>query len=225
MRAFWEPDVEPQTEEEEDEPDLGDLLSPSPPRVTGLASLADYASYEGPLDLPHGGLADLHPQEMAALIWEVVSIEGPIHQDLVLLRLRSAAGAARIGAKTQSAFGWGLDFALRRGPLIAQGAFLLLPNQLGRSARSRANRPSSERKAAWVPPQEVEQALERTVANSLGITGEQAAHAAWKMLGFQRTSSEMLQLSRLAIEKLCQTGSLIKTGEVLTIPEAPPRRS
>lgn len=222
-RSFAEPIAE--TEVAEEEPDLGELLIEGPPHNSAAGSLADYAAWDGHLDLPSGGLADLHPQQMAALIWEIVSIEGPVHQDLVLLRLRNAAGAARVGPRIQAAFGWGLDFALRRGPLMAQGAFLMLPEQAGRPARSRAQRPSAERKPGWLPPQEMEQALERTVANSLGIAGEQAGLAAWKLMGFQRPSPEMQQLARLAIEKLCQTGHLLKSGEVLSIPEAPPRRT
>lgn len=213
------------TETEEAETDFVELLTASPPPVTTMASLPEYTAWDGPMSLPPGGLADLDPQQMAALIWEATAIEGPIHQDLLLLRLRASSGAARAGARIQSAFGWGLDYALKRGPLMAQGAFVMLPEQASRPARSRAKRPAGERKAHWVPPHELEVSMEKTVAGSLGITADQAALASWKLLGFQRTSPEMLQLASLAIEKLCRTGRLTKTGDLLSIPEAPPRQA
>ena len=67
---------------------------------------------------------------MAELVEQVVAVEGPVHVDEVVGRLRAAWGLQRAGGRIQGAVERACDTGVQRGRLARDGAFLSLPGQI-----------------------------------------------------------------------------------------------
>jgi very-short-patch-repair endonuclease len=161
---------------------------------------------------------DLHDTAisvLATLVKEIVEIEGPVHADEVVVRLRNAWGLKRAGSRIQTTIYQAIKAALQAQCIVASGSFLSVPNA-NISVRDRSDVQSdSLRKPEMLPPQELEIAIIRTVQNNFGATEEEAIQAVSRFLGFKATSTQLRELIQIQITNLLSSSKISRNGNML----------
>jgi very-short-patch-repair endonuclease len=147
-------------------------------------------------------------RSLLASLFEIVRAEAPIHHELLLLRLRDAAGFGRTGKQLRDYYENLIAKCLALGMIQkVDDAYYLKPEDL-EVPRDWTDRPSAERKIGYLPSVEVEAAILYVVSGSFGIAPEPAIRAAYGLLGFKRVSEEALDKGIQAISRLDQRQSL-----------------
>ncbi|SIN72078.1 AAA domain-containing protein [Singulisphaera sp. GP187] len=173
------------------------------------------------LDVKLGGqeLHEVPPRRMASWVIKVVQAEGPILASEATRRLADAAGVKRIGTRIQAAFDLALDLSIRQGSLRREGDFLWSAEMNLPPLRDRSGLPTAARKLDLIAPEEIGGAVERVVAEALGMEPTEVASAACRLLGFPRVSDEMRQRIDAIVEDLVRQNRLIKRGDHLLPPD------
>lgn len=152
---------------------------------------------------------------MAGFIEQVVAVEGPIHVDEVVVRLRSAWGLQRAGGRIQAAVERGVEVAVQRFRILRDGAFLSLPGQEARVRDRSGVSSSSLRKPEMLPPAETEATVLQVVTTSLGASVEEVVLSGSRLLGFKATSALLRQLIQHSVDALLAKGTLTIQGKLL----------
>ena len=174
-------------------------------------------------DVALGGLAlhEVTPTRMADWVVSVVEIEGPVHGDEALRRIREAAGVVRAGEPIRKAFQAGCALASRQGRIRIDDEFLRLPKETLGVVRNRADLPSSSRKLELIAPEEIGEALDRVIRPAFGIAPEEAYGLAARLLGFERTTASMVERFREVSEKAVAQGRFTHEGGLLRSSDIP----
>jgi very-short-patch-repair endonuclease len=159
---------------------------------------------------------------LSMLVEQVVEVEGPVHADEVVSRIREAWGLKRSGARIQEAIHRAIAVSVRTGKVVRDGDFLNWP---GRQpiARDRSQvRSANLRKPECLPPDELAAAIVEIVRVNYGATDEEVAVAASRVLGFKAASSQLRDLMRHAADRAIRKEWLTREGGNLVLgPEAP----
>lgn len=155
---------------------------------------------------------------MARTVERIIDIEGPIHAEEIVTRVRDLWGLARAGARIQGA----VEEALRHPSLSER---LLVDDGFhdiaGRpvSVRDRAQAASRTlRKPELLPPREIRQAIVDMVREVHGARSEELVPAVARTLGFQATSQPLRDRIVLQIDALVADGTLMVQGDRLALP-------
>jgi hypothetical protein len=170
---------------------------------------------------PPGGneLLATAPYALAQMVEHIVAVEGPVHIDEVIARIRSAWELQRSGVRIHSLVNGAVVHAVKTGRIQAEGAFLNIAGRRiqlrDRSAVASANL----RKPEMLPVQEVRDGIIDVVRENFGATREQIVSTVLRLLGFKSTSSQLREVVQSAIEELTGLGTLAIQGELLVINE------
>ncbi|KQW47225.1 MULTISPECIES: DUF3320 domain-containing protein [unclassified Ensifer] len=163
-----------------------------------------------------GELHELPTGRMVELIKETVAVEGPIHRDEVVTRIRSAWGLQRAGNRIDSHVGNAIRVAVNGGEIHRSGEFLLWPGS-EIALRDRSNVTSlGLRRVEMLPPMEIDEGLKAIVSSSLGATPDEAINAVSRAMGFKATSSQLRELILTRVQKLKDDGVLAERDGMLT---------
>lgn len=192
------------------------------------------ASSTGVIALPYVEAAPTVPEHLycelheapsgalAGMAEEVVAVEGPIHVDEIVTRIRTAWGLKRAGARIQQAVSAALLAPVRAGRLQRDGDFLTMPGRIA-SVRDRSNVESATlRKPEMLPPEELERAILGVVAENFGATDEQIALAVSRMLGFKSTSSQLRSVIDAAVAAASAKQWLVRRDGLLVVGDEAP---
>ena len=151
---------------------------------------------------------------MAGLVEQVAAVEGPIHLDEVVVRLRTAWGLQRAGARIQAAVERGVDVAVQRRMVSRQGPFLSVSGRAANLRDRSAVVSATLRRPEMLPPAELETAVMHVVTSSLGANADEVVLAAPRLLGFKATSAQLRQLFKDVIENMRSAGKLVQHGSL-----------
>lgn len=166
------------------------------------------------------GNPSLEPHEvpvpsMAHTVTKIIEIEGPIHEDEIVARVRDLWKLGRAGSRIQAAVFEALEYAGRNGAIsseslcyVVTGAPILIRDRSNAASRSL-------KKPELLPPQEIREAILRLALASHGIQREQVAVAVGRLLGFGATSRQLRELIDAQIEVLKQNGQMAESGGVI----------
>ncbi len=155
---------------------------------------------------------------MAELVEQVVAVEGPVHVDEVVVRLRSAWGLQRAGGRIQGAVERACDIGVQRGRLLREGAFLSIPDGVV-AVRDRGSAVSTTlRRPDMLPPPEVEAAVLQVVRTGLGASADEIGAAVPRLLGFKAVSAQTRQVVRVATDHLEAAGGIVREGGLFIVP-------
>lgn len=182
-----------------------------------------FAPYqEVTLTRPRHVVGELHeaPQGiLTQLVEEAVRIEGPVHRDQVITRIREAWGLKRAGGRIEDAVERSIEIATKMQRIARHGDFLSVPG------REPVPRDRSEvmatalRKADMLPPTEVEVAVSQLVQRSFGATRDQVIQAVSRGFGIRNTSSQVRSALEDVIEKMIVRRQLKEVAGLLTVVE------
>ena len=157
----------------------------------------------------------LSPRELGDIVHRIVSIEGPIHEDEVVVRIRGLWGLSRAGARIQSAVGNSVHTLLTQKRCVRSNGFLSIPGAPVKP-RSRVSTSSSTlRKPEYLPPPEVQEAIMVFVDAGHGARREELPSAVARFLGFSVTGPALRELIDSQIDLLLSGGKLILQGDWL----------
>lgn len=147
----------------------------------------------------------------------VIELEGPVHFEVILARLREAYGVSRAGDPSREAVASALDKMARNGEAKAFGkgsdAYYELPNLpvRARYAQSRQERRDPEH----IHGTELRAGLVR-VSSVFGADERQRLiRETWYQFGYERVGADMQSRMEQALEWLIQHGDLVVTDEGL----------
>jgi very-short-patch-repair endonuclease len=193
----------------------------------GLASMDKSAArgqpyIEATLTIPTG-LQELHEAPRGVLVdllEQITMVEGPVHIEEVVVRLRNAWGLKRAGARIQSAVERALDAALETGRIKKSGPFLTTSSTAIVARNRGAVKSESLRKPEMLPPQEIDAAIRDTVEKNFGASPDEIVQAVSRLLGFRITSSQLREVIQERIDELVSLSKLTQRGSVLVLTEA-----
>ncbi|HEX8572871.1 MAG TPA: DUF3320 domain-containing protein [Allosphingosinicella sp.] len=161
---------------------------------------------------------------LTAMAEEVVGVEGPIHIDEIINRIRCAWGLKRAGARIQDAVEQAVKVAVRQKRLVEEDDFYWRPgSEPVVRDRSCAKSPSL-RKPEMIPPTEIRMALVDLVSQNFGATEEQAVMAASRAFGFKSTSGQLREIILDELKAALSDGVLARQDFLIGIgPNAPAR--
>jgi hypothetical protein len=167
---------------------------------------------------------EVNAEGLRAYACEVVLAEGPIHHDLLLLRLRDAAGVGRLGSQVRADLEQQLDVLAKAGQIRRVGdAWIHGDDQRGAAQvaepRDWSDRPAAERKIAYLSDVEIAAALRHVVTQAFGIRPQEAPREALALLGFRGVGEKGVLRVVGVLERLVREGAVqeregwLKAGE------------
>lgn len=157
---------------------------------------------------------------MAAIVRDVVQVEGPIHRSEVVVRIRTLWDLLRAGGRIHAAVDDGINHAVREGMVAREGEFLLWH---GREivVRDRSEVESTTlRRPELLPPMEIDVAIQSLVKENLGATLDEISLHVSRRLGYRTTSAQLRAALVARAEALVAKGALELRGGVLA-PSSP----
>ncbi|WDF72263.1 DUF3320 domain-containing protein [Novosphingobium sp. KACC 22771] len=154
---------------------------------------------------------------LTGLVEEAVRIEGPVHVDEVIERIRSAWGLKRAGGRIQAVIEGAADVALKTGRIERSGQFLSIPGAPVTVRDRSAATSSTLRRADHLPPAELMLAITDVVRTNFGATSDQIVQAVSRALGNKATSSVVRERIEAEIARLVASGGLIDQAGVFVV--------
>ncbi len=164
------------------------------------------------LDLPETPLGIL-----ANLVHQVVLIEGPVHVDEVILRLRNAWGLKRAGNRIQAAVEQAINVATRNNQIVRDNNFLLTPETIIKIRNRASVQSDTLRKPEMLPFHEVDVAIRKTVKENFGAELDEIIQTVARNFGFKTTSSQLREMIQARIHILERQSTLIQQGAIFMI--------
>ncbi|MEJ1968691.1 MAG: DUF3320 domain-containing protein [Rhizomicrobium sp.] len=145
--------------------------------------------------------------DMVAVAVRIVDLEGPIHIDEIVQRVRILWGLGRAGARIRSTVERAVGIACRQG-LLKGEEFLAYP---GREARIRDRSEVASlslRRPEHLPPAEIDQAIMKLVAVNFGAGRDSLLIGTSRLFGFAAMSAQLRAALEARLEVLLCDGKL-----------------
>ena len=148
------------------------------------------------------------PASIAELVARVVEVEGPVHHDVVVQRIRTPFGLKRAGKNVEAAVDAGIEAAIRSGKVARYGVFLWPPSQPKVLVRRRGE----EMPAAieYICDEEIAAAATLALKTQFATDREELAVQALRVLGFGRVKSETKNRALGVIDGLVNRGTIVR---------------
>ena len=157
----------------------------------------------------------LQSKTLAAIVFKIVQIEGPIHEDEVVNRVRDLWGYARAGSRIQGIVASGVRILLDAGECIREDGFLFLKGAPA-PVRNRENVRSADlRKPEMIPPAELAVAILAVIEVAHGAARNEIPIAVARMLGFKNTSAQLRYAIELQISQLTCQNTIVEMNGML----------
>ena len=154
----------------------------------------------------------LQTKTLAAIVLQIVQIEGPIHEDEVVNRVRDLWGYARAGSRIQGIVAAGVRALLVTGECNREDGFLFLKGA-PTPVRNRENVQSPDlRKPEMIPPAELLVAILAVIDAGHGAARNEIAIAVARMLGFKNTSAQLRYAIESRISKLVRQNTIVEAN-------------
>ena len=177
--------------------------------VYAVADVSEFGldKYDNFEDVP---LADL---EKAAL--EVIKVESPVHIQIITLRLISAVGLSRAGARIKARMNDVMTDLVKTNACVQEDDFYFDPEAKESTLRDRSSLPSSERKLEFIAPDEIRSAMLHIVKMSHSIGMEDLISETAGAFGFGRVTAKMKQSFEDLVQSLVNGGDLMENNGLL----------
>lgn len=159
---------------------------------------------------------------LTQLAEQVVAIEGPVHIDEIINRIRDAWSLKRAGGRIQEVVERAVLIAVRQNRLMEEDWFYSVPHgEVVVRDRSAARSPTL-RKPNMLPPAEIRVAILEIIGRNFGATEEQVVQAAARAFGFKSTSAQLRQTLIEVLEAMLKKQELTRRDALIELgPSAP----
>lgn len=155
--------------------------------------------------------------ELATQVANVVRHEGPIHQEILLERLKEVYGVSRAGANIQNNVTQATAIAVQRHGLRrdARGCFLYAGGAVG---AFRVPGDGVERSINHVAPEEIELAILYAVEDQFGLPRDHLPRAVAGLFGIGKTNVGVAEIVGNVVDGLIESGRLRLSGPNVYLP-------
>lgn len=151
------------------------------------------------------------------LVVEAVSIEGPVHVDEVVSRIRDAWGVRRAGSRIQLAVSAAIDVAVGQGYVAKDGDFLSLP-ETQPAIRDRSEVISiALRRPDMLPPTELAAAVTLIVDRNFGASRSQVIERVARAIGVRAISAQVRERISDVVDSLIRRQAILENDNMLAI--------
>ncbi|MGY3230984.1 very-short-patch-repair endonuclease [Luteibacter sp. HA06] len=175
---------------------------------------------EASLVRPPHRTEELHEVPMGVitqLVVDAVSIEGPVHADEVISRIRDAWGVRRAGSRIQLAVNAAIEVAVAQRYVVKEGDFLSLPESVP-TIRDRSEVESiALRKPDMLPPAELAAAVVLVVERNFGASRSQVIERVARAVGVRAISAQVRERISDVVDSLIQRGAILESENMLAI--------
>jgi hypothetical protein len=157
---------------------------------------------------------------LAAIIAEIVDTEGPIHQDEVVIRVRSAWGLQRAGTRIQEHLDKAIRMARAFRGIERAGKFLTMPGR-AMTLRDRSGVASrSLRLPEMLAPAEIRAGVAEVVRENFGARKEEIVGTVLRRIGYAASGANLREVVESAIRKMRATGVLSERGDLFILEDS-----
>ncbi|RWR04138.1 DUF3320 domain-containing protein [Paenirhodobacter populi] len=169
-------------------------------------------------------MMDLHllPSPLLAIyVEQVVDIEGPVHFDEIVTRIREAWGLKKAGQRIRDAISAALSISVRKGAVICSDnavhkyGFVTIPSRAPKFRDRSQVSSSGLRKPEYLPLDEIAVGAIALVEKNFGATVDQLVTEIARCLGFKATSDVLRGRIVGGIEVAQRDGRLMEHGGLL----------
>lgn len=158
---------------------------------------------------------EMSAAEMAEVLAPIIALEGPIHEEELVVRIKDRWGFQRVGTRIQESVLRGIRFLVESNRCLLEERCVYLPVQTGR-VRNRENASAlGVRKPDLLPPVEVRAAILALIDSAHGVGRRESPTAVARLLGFKTTTSQFRSLVERQIEVLENSGQITETKGLL----------
>lgn len=155
------------------------------------------------------------PSHMAELILKIVKVEGPIHEDEVVNRVRTLWGYSRAGSRIQAVVNAGID-ELASAKKCARAYRFLFLLDAPVLIRNRENVTSSDlRKPEMISWLEIQAAIIALIDLGQGASPKELPPTIARLFGFKTTASQLRYAIENEIHRLQQQNRIIESNGLL----------
>jgi very-short-patch-repair endonuclease len=151
-------------------------------------------------------------------VWDdvirVVSHEGPVHHDVVVVRVARMYKLHRTGSVVEQTVSAQVREAIKKGHIRRQGDFLW-SWRMNQAKPRRPENGTALRRIEHVPPEELEGAALVVARLAAGVTAEELVPEIARVLGYLRTGAHVEKAARRAVARLIKAGALVERGGFL----------
>ncbi|HTE19522.1 MAG TPA: DUF3320 domain-containing protein, partial [Armatimonadota bacterium] len=141
---------------------------------------------------------------------QVIEIEGPVHHELVLQRLREAAGYGRLGSQVREGFESLLLAEAREGRIRRCGDAWVSGSHSGVvEPRDRSGLPAAERRIEYVSEVELAAALRQVIRNAFGVSVQECGRGGLALLGFRAAQERGMRRAQEVLQTLINAGEVV----------------
>lgn len=162
----------------------------------------------------------VHPGIMAAHVTRIVEVEGPVHHDEIITRIRLLWGLGRAGSRIRDAVTRAIRLASGGEKIVGGPDFWTVPGAEVKVRDRAAVGSTSLRRPDALPPAEIEHAVLAIVTSNFGAMRDQVVLAVARLLGFASTSAQLRERILEAVDRLIADGRLREQTDLLVV--APP---
>ncbi len=168
--------------------------------------------------VPPGELHQQSTTQLAQLMRRAVELEGPIHFDELVTRMRTLWGLQRAGSRVRDALEQARQSLLADKALAVDGEFLDLPGRAVR-VRNRAEVGSANlRRIDCLPPAEIRAAIAQALRSSLGGQRDELPAAVARLLGLSAVTAPVRELVLTQLDALHGSGAVAFNGTLYRLP-------
>jgi hypothetical protein len=138
-------------------------------------------------------------------------VEGPVHVDAVVRRVRTLWGLKRTGSRIQEALEAAMAHAEERAWIRREGDFLWPAAMHEAPVRRRADRADAQ--LEWVPDEEIAATVLRVLRFQYATPLEGLTRKAARLLGFPVTTAAVKSRVAAAVEMLELSGEVKRTDD------------
>ena len=201
------------TERVDEHPDVGQE-SPEPLPIQDTPIQQQIAPLDSHLDLePYRVATDLRvgpklqvesSNTLQALILEVARVEGPVHRDVVIERLRLRYGLSRVRGSTREHVEWEIERAIKNGAVKSEADFIWVDDE----QLARAPRTPPDNHIEHVSPHELKSIVLRVAKAVFGAPRNELISETARQLGFSRTGATIRRVLGSTVDQLLADGDL-----------------
>ncbi|WP_459720404.1 DUF3320 domain-containing protein [Paraburkholderia sp. 2C] len=170
---------------------------------------------EAAVDVPnHQELHEVPITRLAELMRQVVDVEGPIHFDEVVTRIRTLWGLQRAGNRIREVLDRARQVLVTDLAATTDNHFLDIPGRPIR-VRDRTQVGSATlRKPEYLPPLEIREAIGSVLRENLGGHRDEVPSAVGRLLGFGTVSAQLREAVLLQLDSLQRDGAVLMSGNI-----------
>jgi very-short-patch-repair endonuclease len=168
-------------------------------------------------DLSRFVVADLLQTPLRLLsdaVVHCVTIEGPIHVELLTKRMTAEWGLQRAGVRIVNAIEHAISAAVAQGRIDRSGAFLRIPGTVVLGIRGEDEH-GALRAVGHLPPEEIEKAFELILEHAFSLSEDELVLQTARLFGFRRTGAEIDRRFRESIHSTVERQRLeLRNGRI-----------